>query len=635
MTPRRWLCLLAASVLSAALSSPLSAQEKFAVLVGVDDYLNYSDEPGGDLRGAERDALSVRDVLLRRYGVPEENVRLLLSLEATKAAIHEAITGWAAERTREGDLFIFYFAGHGSQALDINGDEEDWLDETLAPTDVAKNSAEFDLVDDELSEWLATIAGDVVVILDSCHSGSATRMTGNMRPRFLNRDPPPEPDRSRSTEVGAEPPPGPEAAAEWRPVEEEMAEGERSLVELAAASPNQVAMEGWFDSDDGSPAMPGGAFTYHLVKQLWRAPVDASYQDLMKQVVSSLKVDRFTQDPQLRGPYTESLFVARGQTEPPVLAAADEVEVRSVSAATAALSAGSDRGVTQGSLYGTDAGAVLRVTKIAADHATAAIVSGSPVQGESATLMSVTLARAGLDVGVSYLPPATRTALGAALADLEDVTLNPDEGAYPDLFVRISEDEGWMEVLGRDGGVRTRVTRAPGGTQAIRGVAAAIRKELAIKRLALLDNPAAPFSVDLSLAGDSRVFQEGDTIEFTVRSERAGYLTLIDLGMDGTVTVLHPNSFEDFGRLRTGEQVTIPGNWAVFTVGAETGLGMVRAIVTPRPLGIAVPAGGIAQSALGLDLADEIRDLLEAGTTDTGASDWASALVVYEVVEPR
>ena len=128
---------------------------------------------------------------------------------------------------------------------------------------------------------------------------------------------------------------------------------------------------------------------------------------------------------------------------------------------------------------------------------------------------------------------------------------------------------------------------------------------------------------------------EGDTIEFTVRSERAGYLTLIDLGMDGTVTVLHPNSFEDFGRLRTGEQVTIPGNWAVFTVGAETGLGMVRAIVTPRPLGIAVPAGGIAQSALGLDLADEIRDLLEAGTTDTGASACASALVVYEVVEPR
>jgi hypothetical protein len=32
--------------------------------------------------------------------------------------------------TRPGDLVRFYFAGHGSQAWDVNGDEEDGLDET-------------------------------------------------------------------------------------------------------------------------------------------------------------------------------------------------------------------------------------------------------------------------------------------------------------------------------------------------------------------------------------------------------------------------------------------------------------------------------------------------------------------------
>ena len=41
-------------------TQPASAQEKFAVFVGINDYIEFGDEPGGDLQGAESDALFMK-----------------------------------------------------------------------------------------------------------------------------------------------------------------------------------------------------------------------------------------------------------------------------------------------------------------------------------------------------------------------------------------------------------------------------------------------------------------------------------------------------------------------------------------------------------------------------------------------
>ena len=162
------------------------------------------------------------EVLIERWGLREENSRTLLSLEATKDAIRESITGWLASQAGPGDLAIFYFAGHGAQVFDLDGDEPDGLDETLAPTDIMLLSSERDIRDDELRVWLETIPAQVLVILDSCHSGTATRGTGPMRPRILDRPLPPE--------GGNEP-----DVVRQRYDPESMADGNTSIIEVAAA----------------------------------------------------------------------------------------------------------------------------------------------------------------------------------------------------------------------------------------------------------------------------------------------------------------------------------------------------------------------------------------------------------------
>lgn len=263
------------------------AQEKYAVFVGINDYIAYEDEPGGDLQGAEQDALLMRAVLTERWGLKEENTRTLLSREATKDAIREVITGWLSDQAGPGDVAIFYFAGHGAQAFDLDGDEPDGLDETLAPTDVLPLSTANDIRDDEFRLWLTGIGTDVVVILDSCHSGTATR-GGTMRTRSLDRPLPPE--------NGKEP-----ERVRQRYDPESMIDGSTTIIELSAAAPNQSAVEGDFPREDGVGTEARGAFTYHLVRELRQASGDTSWEALLSHLMASMKADQFMQDPQLTG----------------------------------------------------------------------------------------------------------------------------------------------------------------------------------------------------------------------------------------------------------------------------------------------------------------------------------------------
>ena len=275
-------------------AQPASGQETFAVFVGINDYIEFGDEPGGDLQGAESDALFMKAVLTERWAVPEENTLTLLSTAATKAAIHQAITVWLAERAKPDDLAIFYFAGHGSQAYDLDGDEPDDLDETLAPADVQQLSSVNDIRDDEFRAWLSSIGTDVVVILDSCHSGTATRGSSEMRTRSLDRPTPPEENE-------------PEAVRQAFDTES-MVDGNSRILELAAAAPNQSALEGPFGTSGEKSAEPRGAFTYFLIEELSRVGPDATYEQVMRAVSAKLLDEDFPQTPQLNGTGATPLF---------------------------------------------------------------------------------------------------------------------------------------------------------------------------------------------------------------------------------------------------------------------------------------------------------------------------------------
>lgn len=95
---------------------------------------------------------------------------LLLDEAATVLAVSQAIAA-AAARLGPGDIFFLSYAGHGSQLFDGTDDEPDSLDETLCLFDRM-------LLDDELHGLLLGFDAGVrvLVITDSCHSATATRL---------------------------------------------------------------------------------------------------------------------------------------------------------------------------------------------------------------------------------------------------------------------------------------------------------------------------------------------------------------------------------------------------------------------------------------------------------------------------
>lgn len=612
--------LLALTPLLAFGPAERTSPTRWALVVGIGEYAFLED---ADLPGAERDARSIRDALVGRWGFPEENVRLLLGEEATRAAIEEGITSWLPSVARPGDLVLFYFAGHGSQVWDETGEEPTGLNQTIAPADVRLLDPSFDIVDKELGGWLADLPSrNVVAILDSCHSGTATRdVTPFSRPRVLRRDLEAMP---RPAGVARRALPGQD---ELEPFSTRVAH----VLELASAQPFQVAVDAQFQPPDGSEPYWGGAFTTHFVRQLWTAPTDATYASVFHAAVEAVKRDRFQQDPMITGEGGGTLFFVEGGPG----AGRPFTPVLSSSGATVELGGGHALGTTAGSVYELQGGARVVVESVAADRATARLLSGSLPGGGGRTgarLVAHRYVDTPLRVGVAGLDSATRQALEAALAGDAGIALMDAPDAFSHLLVRRSGDEA--RIVGADGAFRHRFAAGAASADALAG---ALRLEAAARRLADVENPAPPFEVGVWLAGERSSFGIGELVTFHARSEREGYLTLVDVGTDGQVTVLFPNPYERDNRVRAGQTYTFPSPAMDFEIVAEppAGRGLVRAFVTERPLDL--PLGDDFTAGTG-ELADRIaRAVRAAAGAAPDAPDavrlesWSGASVSYEI----
>ena len=94
---------------------------------------------------------------------------VLLTKKATRAKVLAGMRG-AAEALSAGDLFFMSYSGHGGQVPDVSGDEADKQDETWCLYDGQ-------LIDDELYFELSQfkVGVRILVLSDSCHSGTVTR----------------------------------------------------------------------------------------------------------------------------------------------------------------------------------------------------------------------------------------------------------------------------------------------------------------------------------------------------------------------------------------------------------------------------------------------------------------------------
>lgn len=145
----------------------LTRATRRALCVGINDY-PYD---GSDLNGCVNDSHAWAELLVSQYGFAGPDVRVINDAEATKRNVWAALKDLVAG-ARAGDVIVFQNSSHGSYVADKSGDEPTY-DEVLCPYDVESN----DISDDELRKLFAGVRPGVrlTVILDNCHSGTATR----------------------------------------------------------------------------------------------------------------------------------------------------------------------------------------------------------------------------------------------------------------------------------------------------------------------------------------------------------------------------------------------------------------------------------------------------------------------------
>jgi len=102
---------------------------KRALLVGIN---NYKAVP--HLMGSLNDVAAMKQILTTRWGFSPDNIVILTEQAATRAAILRELRRLVRE-SGPNDTVVFHYSGHGSQVKDLNGDEDDGLDETLVPYD--------------------------------------------------------------------------------------------------------------------------------------------------------------------------------------------------------------------------------------------------------------------------------------------------------------------------------------------------------------------------------------------------------------------------------------------------------------------------------------------------------------------
>lgn len=204
--PRVWIGLLLATASFAA-----GAVEKFALIIGVDDQVQPTAYNVRVLQGPTNDVKLIRRLLVEQYGFPDNDSHILTitGKNATRERIKEAFKSQLIEKAKANKdaVAVFYFSGHGSQQEDLDKDEGDGLDETLVAYDSRGPNGQ-DIVDDEVNAWFQSLAShtkNAVFILDSCHSGTATRGDAEARQLPTNPNAPRNPSSARVLNRDANP----------------------------------------------------------------------------------------------------------------------------------------------------------------------------------------------------------------------------------------------------------------------------------------------------------------------------------------------------------------------------------------------------------------------------------------------
>jgi len=502
----------------------------YAVVIGVD---RHDPSWGGDcgrihdLAGAVSDALRMTKYLREGpLGLPDDRLRTLLSPNlfsdvaqpaeedlATHANIERALTDLVTKAAR-GDQVLIHFSGHGMR---VPSHEElkgagGW-DEALVPCDVGSKDGG-PLRDVELYHLLSRLSDAglyVTLVLDACHSGSATRGAG-----FATRGEESE-DTIRVRTLGTR-------SGQWGPDESPLGswsdlyravrnsgsedegpayrhfEGEshwfpqpKGCVLLAACRADELAREkSW------GAAGVGGAFTHNLLEGLDSVGPEASYSTLLRSVRQRVQAIWRSQTPILEGDGALQFLGAGRQGKAGL---SPGVETRSRLQCRVGFDAGS-RGAPPAlaDLLASGAGAAPRVELLADESGRADLCLGlvEDAAVEVRDPFGTPIAGVGEPVRLDA-PDAARTvaerlehlALYRRVRELAPPTESPLRGVLRLALFQVERKEDWNDPAARQ---RVQASRVPTGLllcmlvrntgeQALNGIVLDLRSDWAVERV--------------------------------------------------------------------------------------------------------------------------------------------------------
>ncbi|HEY9800494.1 MAG TPA: caspase family protein [Leptolyngbyaceae cyanobacterium] len=299
----------------------------YALLIGIDCYLPNRLPDGSSYRnlgGCVRDINHVENFLKLKLKMPPEHIFKLTASKSDTAEPAEPPEKWPTyenmvamfqqitEIAQPNDRVYIHYSGHGGRTQtnypQLKG--ENGIDEALVPTDIGNSTARY-LRDIEIAKLLERMVNKnlvVTVVLDSCHSGEATR--GNdVDIRGLNT----VDKTARPTEslVASDR----ELIETWQDLTEsdtrnlELGSGwlpqPKGYVLLAACRANELAYEYAFNGKERN-----GALTYWLLDTLNSLTPGLTYKVLHDRLLAKINSQFQRQTPLLQGEGDRLVFGA-------------------------------------------------------------------------------------------------------------------------------------------------------------------------------------------------------------------------------------------------------------------------------------------------------------------------------------
>ena len=280
-------------------TTSMQAQTKHALIIAIGKYKYW------DAISSLTDTGYIKKAL-EKQGFPWENISVITDAKATKTGIENAFKTLVS-RVKDSDIVVIHISSHGEQVEDDkNKDEIDGFDECIVAWDAPKVSNK-DLLtpalekyyfrDDVFGIYVNQLRsklgkkGDVLVIIDACHSGSGTRGTrkvrGNAPPLKSKSFAPPAKTKQTIPSVFLE-------SRKENTGNQNLA----TYVVISGALAEENNSEAWYDDEQN---IPGGSLSIAVTRSFQTLKPGSTYRSLFADIMSIVNQIAREQTPVIEG----------------------------------------------------------------------------------------------------------------------------------------------------------------------------------------------------------------------------------------------------------------------------------------------------------------------------------------------